>query len=76
MKIAAVCGPYSAPDSWMREENIRCAEMVATAIMAAPTWGAVCVHSISRFWHGHADRHAALLMWATWPMIGAQEAAE
>lgn len=60
IRIAAVIGPYSAPDSWRREENIRVAEMVATAVMDAPGWASVCVHTMSRHWHGYVTEDKAI----------------
>src|SRR5690606_16284852 len=47
VKVVYVAGPYSAPDSWHREQNIRRAETVATEIMALfPDVAVICVHTM------------------------------
>lgn len=53
MNTVYVAGPYSAPDSWQREQNIRAAEFVSFDLMrrAGPV-AVICVHSMARYWYG------------------------
>lgn len=61
MIVVCVIGPYTAPDSWQREQNIRRAEEMSTLVMSlrGPTLGVMCVHTMSRYWYGHVgEAHA------------------
>lgn len=61
MIIVYVAGPYTAPNLWEREQNIRRAEEMATLVMTleSPRLGALCVHTMSRFWYGKVtEAHA------------------
>jgi hypothetical protein len=59
--LAYVAGPYTAPDALGREQNVRRAEGVATQLMLLrPNWGSVCVHSMSRYWHGRVPESVAI----------------
>lgn len=59
MKVIYVIGPYSAPDSWAREQNIRRAESLALLVNS---WGhaAICVHAESRFYFGAVPESHAI----------------
>ena len=48
MKVVYIAGPYTAPDAWQRELNIRAAEMMA---MEVAKLGAMplCPHTNTRF---------------------------
>ena len=59
MQIVYVAGPYSARDSWVREQNVRRAEAVSLKLIqigVAP----ICVHAMSRFWFGQVSEERAI----------------
>ncbi len=59
MDVIYIAGPYSGPDSWAREENIRVAEGLALELITeglAP----ICVHATARFWYGRVSEAAAI----------------
>jgi len=64
VKVVYVAGPYSAPDSWHREQNIRAAEEVATEIMSWRWCGdpvaVICVHTMARYWYGYIEEAEAI----------------
>jgi nucleoside 2-deoxyribosyltransferase len=51
MRVLYIAGPYSAPNAWKREQNIRWAELVA---LDAWRHGYVplCPHTMARFYAG------------------------
>ncbi len=59
MKVVYVAGPYSAPNSWEREQHIRKAEQLSLQLIdagAAP----ICVHTMARFWFGRVPEERAI----------------
>lgn len=59
MKLIYIAGPYSAPDSWEREQNIRRAEAVSLAVMHTGA-ATICVHTMSRYWFGQVSEELAI----------------
>lgn len=58
MKVIYVAGPYSAENSWRREQNIRSAEALALTINKSGH-AAICVHAASRYYFGEiSEEHA------------------
>lgn len=61
MKVVYVAGPFTAPNAWEREQNIRRAEAVAHELMASHFDVAViCVHTMARFSYGFIDEEVAM----------------
>lgn len=59
MKVVYIAGPYSAPNAWEREQNIRAAEGVCVALWSEGV-AAVCVHSTARYFHGAVSEANAI----------------
>lgn len=59
MKLAFVCGPFRASNSWDREQNIRRAEEVALALWRIG-YAVFCPHTNSRFFDGAAENEVWL----------------
>lgn len=65
MLVYYVAGPYSAEDSWEREQNIRRAEAVAHDLMMhaaerGEQIAVICVHTMARYWYGSVGEKAAI----------------
>ncbi len=59
MKVVYVAGPYTAPNAWEREQNIRRAEEAALQLWRAGV-PAICVHSVARYFYGAVSEANAL----------------
>lgn len=58
-RVVYVAGPYSAPNAWEREQNVRRAEEVAAKLWAAAV-PAICVHTTARFMFGAVPEDVAI----------------
>lgn len=59
MIVVYVAGPYTAPDAWAREHNIRQAEAFAFHL-AREGFATICPHTMARHWHGAVDEPTAI----------------
>jgi nucleoside 2-deoxyribosyltransferase len=59
IKVVYVAGPYSGPDSWSREQNIRAAEDVALNLILCG-FAPICVHAVARYWYGRVSEECAI----------------
>lgn len=59
MKVVYIAGAYTAPNSWLREQNIRRAEYMALKLWRAGV-PAICVHTIARYFHGEVSEADAM----------------
>jgi len=59
MRTIYIAGPYSAPNAWKREANIRAAEALSLQLWRAGV-PAICVHSIARSFHGEVSESDAM----------------
>ena len=59
MKVVYVAGPYSAPNSWEREQQIRKAEQLSLQLIDAGAFP-ICVHTMARFWFGRVPEERAI----------------
>ena len=59
MKVVYVAGPYSAPNSWEREQQIRKAEQLSLQLIDAGAFP-ICVHTMARFWFGRVPEEQAI----------------
>jgi hypothetical protein len=60
--VVYIAGPYTAPDAWQRERNIREAELLAMHLASNPNFpvAVICVHTMSRFAFGHVPEGRAI----------------
>lgn len=59
MKLVYIAGPYSAPNAWQRESNIRAAESQSIKLWRVGV-PAVCVHTMARHFYGEVSEAYAL----------------
>jgi hypothetical protein len=59
MKVVYIAGPYTAPTSWKREQNIRAAESQSMKLWRAGV-AAVCVHTNARYFYGEVPESTAI----------------
>jgi nucleoside 2-deoxyribosyltransferase len=59
VRLVYVAGPYSAPDCWHREQNIRAAETIAVQLVGEG-FATVCPHTMARYWFGRVDEATAI----------------
>lgn len=57
--IVYVAGPYTAADSWRREENIRRAEELSLEVLRIGHYP-ICPHTMSRFFFGQVPEAVAI----------------
>lgn len=53
MKMVYIAGPFTASDSWTREQNIRRVEkLMAQLLYSGLEYLPICTHPFGRLWHG------------------------